>query len=185
MKFLIIGNKNAITYKDVFAYIVENKLRTGYRNINSDMWFIVPEQYEHEKIKDGKRVKHIMACWFTNLDVQKHDENLTLYKKYTPEEYPQYDNYDAINVNKVAEIPYDYEEAMGVPITFLDKYNPEQFEILGITDRANTSGMRTKKYTLEDSTRYNDLNARGIIKTDNTYKAIYARILIRKRQNKK
>jgi hypothetical protein len=132
-KFLIIGNKNAITYKEIFGYIAENKLRTGYRNINSDIWFIVPEKYEYEKIDNGNRVRHIMACWFTNLDVQKHDEYLTLYKQYTPEEYTRYDNYDAINVDKVSEIPYDYDGAMGVPITFLDKYNPDQFEILGIT----------------------------------------------------
>jgi hypothetical protein len=134
-KFIIIGNKNAITYKEIFAFIAKNKIRTGYRNINSDMWFIVPENYEYEKIEDGNRVKHIMACWFTNLDVQKHDEFLTLYKQYTPEEYPHYDNYDAINIDKVSEIPYDYDGSMGVPITFLDKHNPEQFEIIDALNR--------------------------------------------------
>jgi len=120
-----------------------------------------------------------MGCWFTNLDTTKRHESLTLYKHYTPEEYPHYDNYDAINVDKVAEIPCDYDGAMGVPITFLDKYNPDQFEILGITDRQNTSGLRTKKYTLEDSPKYNDLNARCVIKVNDEYQAMYARILIK------
>ena len=133
-KFLIIGNKNAITYKEIFALIKEEKIWLGYRNINTDMWFFVPDNYAYEKIIDGKRVKHIMGCWMTNMDTTKRHEELTLYKKYTPEEYPKYDNYDAIEVSKVADIPYDYNGLMGVPITFLDKYNPEQFEILGLDD---------------------------------------------------
>ena len=137
-KFLIIGNKNAITYKEVFPLIKEGKMWLGYRNINSDIWFYVPENYEYEKIINGRKVKHIMGCWFTNIDVLKRHEMLTLYKKYTPEEYPKYDNYDAIEVSKVAEIPCDYvfsescNGIMGVPITFLDKYNPDQFEIIGL-----------------------------------------------------
>lgn len=130
-KFIVIGNKNAITYKEVFKLIRENKMWLGYRNINSDMWLVVPEGEKYEKIVDGVKLKHIMACWFTNLDTAKRHEEYTMYKKYTAEEYPTYDNYDAINVNVVAEIPKDYEGIMGVPITFLDKYNPEQFEILG------------------------------------------------------
>jgi hypothetical protein len=178
-KFIIIGNKNSITYKEIFQLIKNGKLWLGYRNINQDMWFVVPEHYSYEKIVDGLRVKHIMGCWFTNLDTTKRHEKLTLYKHYTPEEYPHYDNYDAINVDKVAEIPCDYDGAMGVPITFLDKYNPDQFEILGITDRQNTSGLRTKKYTLEDSPKYNDLNARCVIKVNDEYQAMYARILIK------
>ncbi len=131
-KFIIIGNKNSITYKDIFSLIKDGKLWLGYRNINQDMWFIVPADYDFEKIVDGKRLKHIMGCWFTNLDTTKRHENLTLYRQYDPKVYPHYDNYDAINVNKVAEIPYDYEGPMGVPITFLDKYNPDQFKIIGL-----------------------------------------------------
>lgn len=130
-KFLIIGNKNAITYKEVFKLIKENKLWLGYRNINSDMWFEVPEGDKYEKVVDGKRVKHIMACWFTSLDTTKRHEEFVMYRKYTPEQYPTYDNYDAINVDVVADIPMDYAGAMGVPITFLDKYNPEQFDLIG------------------------------------------------------
>ena len=130
-KFLIIGNKNAIAYKEVFTLVQNQKMWLGYRNVNADMWFIVPENYSYEKIVDGKRVKHIMGCWFTNLDTSKRHEVLPLYKQYSPEEYPKYDNYDAIEVGKTSDIPYDYDGIMGVPITFLDKYNPDQFEILG------------------------------------------------------
>jgi len=198
-KFLIIGNKNAITYKEIFPYIAANKLKTGYRNINSDMWFIVPEHYEYEKVEGGNKLKHIMACWFTNLDVHKHDEFLTLYKHYTPEEYPHYDNYDAINVDKVAEIPYDYDGAMGVPITFLDKYNPEQFEILAITK--TWFGAATKTYPKQIQVNANGrksvvtkLNDGATIKLDappqgKTYYIVddehfiqlYARIIIRRK----
>ena len=120
-------------------------------------------------------------CWFTNLDIQKRHEDLILYKSYSPEEYPTYDNYNAIEVKKVADIPCDYDGVMGVPITFMDKYNPDQFEVLGITDRQNTSGLRIKKYTANDSPKYNDLNARSVIKTEQGYKQMYARILIKKR----
>lgn len=98
------------------------------------MWFYVPDNYTCEKTIDGKPTKHIMSCWFTNLDIKKRHEQLVLYKKYSPSEYPKYDNYDAIEVSKTADIPYDYDGLMGVPITFLDKYNPEQFEILGLDD---------------------------------------------------
>jgi len=133
-KLIIIGNINAIAYKEVFPLLRDNKLWLGYKS--GDMEFIVPDYYQPRatRYREENGIKYRSMgniCWYTNLDIQKRHENLTLYKKYTPEEYPQYDNYDAINVNKVAEIPYDYEEAMGVPITFLDKYNPEQFEILG------------------------------------------------------
>ena len=130
-QFLIIGNKNAITYREIFLLMQQNKLRTGYRNINSDMWFEVPDGAVYEKIDNGKKVKHIMATWLTNLAVEKHSEMMTLYKQYTPAEYPKFDNYDAINVDKVADIPVDYFGVMGVPITFIDKYSPEQFEIVG------------------------------------------------------
>ena len=129
-KFIIIGNKNSITYKEIFSLIKAGQLWLGYRNINQDMWFIVPEDYDFEKVVDGKRLKHIMGCWFTNLDTTKRHESLTFYRQFDPRAYPQYDNYDAINVDKVAEIPYDFDGVMGVPITFLDKYNPDQFEIV-------------------------------------------------------
>lgn len=134
-KFLIIGNKNAVTYNEVFDYISRNEMWVGVRPMNRDMWLEVPEGYNYEKIVDGLKLKHIMACWYTNLPHTKRYEDLILYKKYygNEDEYPRFDNYDAINIDKVKDIPYDYKGIMGVPITFLDKYNPEQFDILGMT----------------------------------------------------
>ena len=133
-KFLIIGNQNAITYKEVFNFIKDNKLWIGYNS--GDMEFKVPIYYEERKIRfrqdeEGQKWRSFgNICWFTNLDLSKRHEDLLLYKKYTSQEYPRYDNCDAINVNLVAEIPLDFKGAMGVPITFLNKYNPEQFEIV-------------------------------------------------------
>ena len=133
-QFLIIGNLNAITYKEIFKYITNNKLWQGYHC--GDMGFVVPPYYEEKSTRfwiDENGIKHRSLgniCWFTNLDISKRHENLILYKHYNPEEYPKYDNYDAINVDKVADIPCDYDGVMGVPITFLDKYNSEQFEII-------------------------------------------------------
>lgn len=129
-KFLIIGNKNAVTYKEIFPLLKDNQMWIGTRNINSDFWFIVPNGDKYEKIENDLKLKHIMGCWFTNMDIPKRHEKLILWKKYTPEEYPKYDNYDAINVDKVSEIPCDYDGVMGVPITFLGDYNPDQFEIV-------------------------------------------------------
>jgi hypothetical protein len=132
-KFLIIGNKNAITYKDIFPLIKGGRMWLGYKNINSDMWLLLPENCEKwEKIIEGKKAKHIMACWFTNFEISKRSEKLILYKTYKGHEsdYPKYDNYDAIEVSKVQDIPVDYKGVMGVPITFLDKYNPGQFDIV-------------------------------------------------------
>ena len=138
-KFLIIGNTNAITYKEVFPLIKENKLWLGWSSFNKGMYFYVPEDYKYadtykfEKEINGRKVMRVSSiCWFTNLDHSRRHEDLILYKKYTPEEYPKYDNYDAIEVSKVCEIPKDYDGIMGVPITFLDKYNPSQFEIVDI-----------------------------------------------------
>ena len=131
--FIIMGNTNALTYKEVFKLFKEDKIRTGYTNFNVGMYFLVPDNCEkYHKVIDGKKyVRVSTSCWFTSLPVTKHNEFLTLYKKYSPEEYPKYDNYDAINVNKYTNIPYDYYGYIGVPITFLDKYNPKQFELIG------------------------------------------------------
>ena len=136
-KFLIIGNQNAITYKDCFTLIKENRMWLGASIHSGDREFGVPADYPLHAAGyriDGQGNKYIRVKgvrWFTNLDYKERHEDLILYKKYTPEEYPRYDNYDAINVNKTSEIPVDYDGVMGVPITFLDKYNPEQFEIVG------------------------------------------------------
>lgn len=136
-KFVILGHQNAITYKEIFKYIKENKLWLGNDN-GGTKWFGVQDHYDiatesRKKTENGKKYFSMGSVnWFTNLDFSKRHEDLILYKKYNPEEYPFYDNYNAINVDKVADIPMDYEGAMGVPITFLDKHNSKQFEILGI-----------------------------------------------------
>jgi hypothetical protein len=144
-KFLILGDQNAITYKEIFKLIKENKLWLGYDN-GGTKWFQVPDDYDiptesRKKIVNG--VKYFSMgriLWFTNLDTTKRHEELTLYKKYTPEEYPKYDNYNAIEVSKTSDIPMDYDGVMGVPISFLDKYNPDQFEIVSWS-RHNDQGM--------------------------------------------
>ena len=133
--FLIIGNVNAISYKEVFPMIKENKMWLGASSFNQGMYFGVPDDYiyadtyKFDRERNGKKVMRVSSiCWFTNLDHKKRHEELVLYKKYNEEEYPKYDNYDAIEVSKVTDIPMDYEGIMGVPITFLNKYCPEQFE---------------------------------------------------------
>ena len=184
-KFIIIGNQNAITYKEIFPLLKENKMWLGYGFNGGNAYFAVPRETNYAVgvyNKETGLVKFRNCCWFTNVDTTKRHEELFLWKAYNVEEYPKYDNYDAIEVSKTADIPCDYNGIMGVPITFLDKYNPKQFEVLGITDRQNSSGLRTKKYTIGDSPQYNDLNARSVLKTSDGYKQVYARILIRKRK---
>jgi hypothetical protein len=135
-KFLIIGHQNAITYKGIFKFIRDNKLWIGYNNFDNSR-FIMPDYYDITKSKyayeeSGVKYGRVSGLrWYTNLDVKKRHEEMILYKKYTPEEYPHYDNYDAIEVTKTIEIPSDWDGVMGVPVTFLDKYNPDQFEIVG------------------------------------------------------
>ncbi|MCY3834321.1 MAG: adenine-specific methyltransferase EcoRI family protein [Chloroflexi bacterium] len=141
-KFIIIGDKNAITYKEIFPLIKAGKLWVGYKTMSGGLYMDVPDHYVEEikanygkgsyKIFDGTLKMFARAMWYTNLWHKRRNEELILYKKYTPEEYPHYDNYDAIEVSKTKEIPYDYAGAMGVPISFLDKHNPDQFEIVGM-----------------------------------------------------
>ena len=131
-KFIIIGHQNAITYKDIFTLIKENKIWLGYGFKGGAAHFINDSYDNYATASDKKEgmIRVSGVVWFTNLEINKRHEDLDLYKTYTPEEYPTYDNYDAINVDKTKDIPADYPGAMGVPITFLDKYNPEQFEII-------------------------------------------------------
>jgi len=148
-KFVIIGNKNAITYKEIFSLIKENKMWVGHTPMSTDMLFDVPKEYAKELVatkKEGSGYKIIngivkgraQAVWFTNLDISKRHEDLILYKTYTgnEDEFPLYDNYEAINVGKTKDILVDYSGIMGVPITYFDKYNPDQFEILGMSASA-------------------------------------------------
>lgn len=131
-KFLIIGNKSALHYQDIFKLIKENKLWVGVRAFSGGMWFVADYTGKYEKILDGVKLINVPAIWLTNMDNPKRHETLPLYKRYTPDEYPTYDNLDAIEVSKTNLIPCDYEGLMGVPDTFLDKFNPEQFELIGI-----------------------------------------------------
>jgi len=135
-KFIVLGNQNAIIYTEIFPYIRDGKLWLGVDN-GGTKWFQVPQDYEIKtktriKTENGNKYFSMGSImWYTNLDTKKRHQELILYKKYTPEEYPKYDNYDAIEVAKYAEIPMDYDGVLGVPITFLDKFNPDQFEIIG------------------------------------------------------
>ncbi|WP_288622948.1 adenine-specific methyltransferase EcoRI family protein [uncultured Streptococcus sp.] len=143
-KFIVIGNKNSVTYKEIFPLIQNNQIWIGARSMNSDFWLYVPDDAKYEKLdEDGRKVKHIMACWYTDLDLQKRHDGLwhigdkfdqTKAHKYYEgfeKKYPKYDNYNGINVDNVKDIPIDYEGMMGVPITYIDKFNPKEFEILG------------------------------------------------------
>lgn len=184
--FIIIGNVNAITYKEIFPLIMGNKLWFGASIHSGDRKFYVPDDYPLNAAgcgvdEDGKRYIRVKGVrWYTNLDLKQRHEEMILVKRYNPEEYQNYDNYNAINVDKTADIPCDYAGVMGVPITFLDVYNPEQFEILGITDRNNPYGLTTKVYSKEDGVNYGDCNRRGAIRLpDGTLKSTYARLLIR------
>ena len=132
-KLLIIGSYNAITYKEIFQLIKENKIWLGYGFSGGNAYFKTPHAKDFSKgvyNEETGLVKFRNVTWYTNLDYKERHENLILYKKYSADEYPRYDNYDAINIGKVKNIPMDYKGVMGVPITFLDKYNPEQFEIV-------------------------------------------------------
>ena len=160
-KFLIIGNKNAITYKEFFPLLKDNKVWLGY---GSPSDFGTPEGIT-------KKVNGLCR-WFTNLDITKRHEKLILFKTYNAEEYPTYDNYNVINVDKVSDIPVDYEGVMGVPITFLDKYNPEQFEIIEGSNRYGILNVWGKNDMIQSAHSHgNNING----------KATYFRIHIKKR----
>ena len=162
--FIIIGNKNCITYKEVFPLLKDNVIWIGYTSAET---FLLPS---------GEITKKMMGLtrWLTNLDISKRHEELFLYKNYTPEEYPKYDNYDAINVDKTQDIPCDYYGTMGVPITFMDKYNPKQFEIIDAINRYSLFDV----YNTNEKVRKNHshtCNINGVAK--------YFRIIIRRKKN--
>lgn len=192
-KFLIIGNKNAITYKEIFPLIKDNQMWLGYTPMGIDMLFDVSDEYaqflqQNKKqgssfrIIDGKVKARAQACWFTNLDHSKRHEKLILYKHYSPEEYPHYDNYNAIEVSKTAEIPQDWDGAMGVPITFLDKYNPEQFEIIGYSREVAT---RIKEIAKPDDIYQQGGNAFYLRTGEHELQRLYGRIVIRNKHPQK
>lgn len=199
-KFVIIGSKNAITYKEVFPLIKSNQMWVGTTSFNKDMLFISPEVIDPSqkpssatRTVDGIVYLRSPSVWFTNLDHGRRHHPLPLmtmadnlkYSKHKEikgkKSYDAYDNYDAIEVPFTDSIPSDYVGVMGVPISFLDKYSPDQFEVVGITDRDDNSGIKIKEYTEQDALNYGDLNRRGVIKIEKGYKSTYARLLIRKK----
>jgi len=182
-KFVIIGNVNSITYKDVFGLFSENKVWLGQSIHSGDREFRVPDYYPLQAAGyrvDENGVKYIRVKgvrWFTNMDVPVRHETLTLYKQYSPEDNPRYANYDAVEVSKTAEIPYDYDGEMGVPITFLDKYNPEQFEIIGSSRFLGRpmSEIAPKGSYVSGGIRF------YLPKEDGTYRCLYDRIVIKRK----
>ncbi len=193
-QFIIIGHQNAVSYKEVFPLIKDNKIWLGIGFKGGATHFISKYQ---DIATAGNHIEGMIrvsgVVWFTNIDHGRRHESLPLmtmednilyskHKEIKGKGYLHYENYDAIDVPYSDAIPIDYDGIMGVPITFLDKYCPEQFEILGITDRGNEYGIKTKEFTPEDTPIYGDLNRRGAIMVDGVLKSTYARILIRKKQ---
>ena len=180
-KFLIIGNQNAITYKEIFPYIKNNELWLGVSISSGDREFRIPDNYivrsKSLRIDENgnKYVRVVGIRWFTNIPHDKRNAPLDLYKKYNEVEYPKYDNYDAINVNKTSDIPMDYDGVMGVPITFLDKYCPTQFEILGVCEPAISIE------TFRKQENFKEYKSRQIVVNGNLCQKTYHRILIRRR----
>jgi hypothetical protein len=154
-KFLIVGHQNAIGYKEIFPLIMENKLWLGFGFKGGAAHFLNAHYEDYASAGDHKEgmIRVSGVHWFTNLDINKRHEDLILYKNYSPEEYKTYDNYDAINVDKTKEIPKDYKGVMGVPITFLDKFNPDQFEILGLSQKVGFGLKSNKRYDEYRETR--------------------------------
>ena len=187
-KFIVWGNMNAVTYKEIFPLLKNNEMWLGFM-ANKTCLFRLPDSYvrwDEKKTKeknDGHHYGNVPSiATFTNLDISKRHENLILFKRYCedPSFYPKYDNYDAINVDKVKYIPEDYDGVMGVPITFINNYNPEQFEIVGIAKRgAGDPALKTKVYTKQDYDNCSDLNAGPVLITNGVPKNTYPRILIR------
>ena len=171
-KFIVIGNLNAITYKEVFGLIKENKIWLGASLDGRNIWFRIPNTYEkYHKIENGNKYAFVASTiWFTNLDHKKRHEKLILHKKFSSDEYPKYDFYDAINVNKTKDIPYDYDGNIGVPITFLNKFNPEQFEIIDGLNRYSIIDGPTEE-------------TRGKYLSQVNGKPIYVRIVIKHKKN--
>lgn len=175
-KFIIIGNQNAITYKEIFPYIKNNELWLGVSMNGANRWFYAPDNYEVKenaagyKVENGRKMFFVNGVvWFTNISNEKRNKKLDLFRRYS-NEYPKYDNYDAIEVSRVENIPMDYDGIMGVPISFLHKYNPEQFEIVDARTCAYNNKQKNKStYLIKDA----DGSING--------KPTYARICIRRK----
>ena len=198
-QFAIIGNKNCITYKEVFPLIKENKIWAGSRIWSGGMWFRTLNEEDYDRIDDDIKMKNVPSIWVTNIEHGRRHQPLTLMtmednlrynkKMKDKEAYDHYDNYDAIEVPYTDAIPSDYEGVMGVPISFLDKYCPEQFEILGMCENEDLYQLKTRVYTTQECKQAYlnkfgkagtyDLNASGVVIRGGIQEKVYQRILIK------
>lgn len=170
--FIILGNVNAITYKEFFPLIRDNKVWIGASIHSGDRKFYVPDDYPLNASgcgmdEDGRRFIRVKGVrWYTNLDIRQRHEEMILVKHYNPEEYPRYENFDAINVDKTSNIPCDFDGVMGVPITFMDKYSPDQFEIIGLGIANLGLGIGVKPYKPEHKSYRKEVQKRGAVDGD-------------------
>ena len=186
-KFIIVGHQNAISYKEVFKLIKENKIWLGYGFKGGAGYFINKHYEDYATASDHKEgmIRVSGVVWFTNLDISKRHEDLILYKDYNEQEYPKYENFDAININKTKDIPVNYDGYMGVHITFLDKYNPDQFEIIGLGISNSGLEFGVKPYKKEHKKYRKEVQKRGAVDGDlymmdnGEVKVPYARIIIK------
>lgn len=190
-KFIIVGHQNAISYKEIFKLMKENKVWLGYGFKGGAAHFINTQYEDYATAgnhKDGM-IRVSGVHWFTNLDISKRHEDLILYKPYTTEEYPTYENFNAINVNKTKDIPINYKGFMGVPITFLDKYNPDQFELIGLGISNSGIEIGVKPYKPEHKKFRKEVQKRGAVNGDlymmenGEVKVPYARVIIKNKKN--
>lgn len=201
--FVMIGNKNCVTYKEVFPLIKENKLWSGRTEWSGGMWFETKNLEDVDKVIDGINMKNVSSMWLTNIDHGRRHQPLPLmtmsdnikfskHKEIKGKEYIKYENYDAIEVPFTDAIPSDYKGVMGVPISFLDKYSPEQFQIVGMCENEDLYGLKTKVYsTAECKQAYfdkfkkkgtYDLNASGVVLRDGLLEKVYQRVLIKNKK---
>ena len=189
-KFLIVGHQNAISYKEIFKLLKDDKLWLGYGFKGGAGHFINKQYEDYATAGDHKEgmIRVSGVHWFTNLDISKRHENLILHKQYSSEEYPTYENFNAININKTKDIPVDYIGYMGVPITFLDKYNPDQFEIIGLGISNSGLEIGVQPYKMEHKKYRKEVQKRGAVNGD-LYMMIngkvtvpYARVIIKNKK---
>lgn len=192
-KFIVVGHQNAIKYKEIFPLIRDNKLWLGY-GFKGGAGHFINEHYEDYATATDRKEGMIRVSgvhWFTNLEINKRHEDLILYKTYKPEEYPKYENFDAINVDVTKDIPMDYDGFMGVPITFMDKYNPDQFEIIGVGIANLGLQMGIKPYKPEHKKYRKEVQKRGAVDgdlymmEDGAVKVPYSRIIIKNKKVQK
>lgn len=189
-KFVIVGHQNAISYREIFKLIKDNELWLGYGFRGGAGHFINQHYEDYATATDRKEgmIRVSGVHWFTNLDISKRHEDLILYKTYNEEEYPKYENFDAINVNKTKDIPIDYKGYMGVPITFLDKYNPDQFEIIGLGISNSGIEIGVQPYKEEHKKYRKEIQKRGAVDgdlymiTNGVVDVPYARIIIKNKR---